>query len=89
MNRAEFIHISDIHYQNEYSPISDRLISKTGVNFIEQFRQGMAYIQKSFQNIDFFLISGDLVHEGGAEDYRELKEMWADICDLPLYTLTV
>ena len=87
MNRAEFIHISDIHYQNEYSPISDRLISKTGVNFIEQFKQGMAYIQESFQNIDFFLVSGDLVHEGGAEEYRELKEMWADICDLPVYTV--
>ena len=87
MNRAEFIHISDIHYQNEYSPISGRLISKTGVTFIEQFLQGMAYIQNRFRNIDFFLVSGDLVHEGGAEEYRELKEMWADICDLPVYTV--
>ena len=87
MNRTEFIHISDIHYQNQSSPMATRLTSKTGVSFIEQFGQGMAYILNQYKEIDFFLISGDLVHESNAEEYRKLKKMWADICNLPVYTV--
>ena len=87
MRRAEFIHISDIHYQRRYSPFARRLIEKTGADFTSLFRRNMAHILQRHENIDFFLISGDLVHEGTIDEYRELRELWDEICGLPVYAV--
>ena len=78
MGRAEFIHISDVHYQKRYSPMVDRLTARTGVGITEQFAKGMAFIRGRYPRTGFFLLSGDLVHEGAEEEYQEFQRAWIE-----------
>ena len=87
MSRVEFIHISDLHYQTEYSSFARKLSAQTGGDFTEQLRRSLAHILARVPDVAFFLLSGDLVHEGTAAEYRELHRLWDEICGRPVYAV--
>ncbi|MCI1882006.1 MAG: metallophosphoesterase [Sporolactobacillus sp.] len=67
----KFIHLSDIHL----TPADGKNIYQMGIDRTKKFRAVFADIVWRDLRPDFFLISGDLIHEGTAADYRELKAM--------------
>ena len=87
MRQIRFIHISDIHFQQEYDDFAKRLNRLTKIDFTEQFKRSVAYILENYRDIDFFLFTGDLVHEKDVEDYRALEALWQEICGLPVYAV--
>ena len=87
MSRMEFLHISDVHFQKNYSPFANRLINRTGADFTQRFRENMAHILERFPALDFALLSGDVAHEGSAEEYAGFLRLWNETCDLPLYAV--
>ena len=66
-----FLHISDLHYRNNYSENGfEALIAakqKPWVNVADCLNKELQ------KGLDFVLITGDLTHEGTAEDYQELS----------------
>ncbi len=87
MQTVRFIHLSDPHYLRSYQdqPIS-RLINKTGIELTQHFRAGMQQIYDTHKAFDFILISGDLVHEGTAEEYTSFRQFLAELTgDTPVY----
>lgn len=77
-------HLSDTHFIRPDA--SERLgavpIADDGTRLRRVLRAAMNYAQKP----DFFLITGDLVHEGDAEDYRAYRALLDECCgDVPYY----
>jgi len=87
MSRLEFIHLSDVHYQSEYSDFAKLLIARTGIDFTKHFRRNMAYIAERYQSLDFFLNTGDLVHAGTDEEYAAFARLWDELSGLPFYAV--
>lgn len=73
MEKIRFAHLSDTHICKDYSGNQMKdLFEKAGspgVNLEKCLRELEA------RQLDFVLISGDLVHEGTSEDYRYLNDM--------------
>ncbi|WP_340083852.1 metallophosphoesterase [Siminovitchia sp. FSL H7-0308] len=76
MNRLSFIQLSDTHFRNHY--INDPLeeVFKGVKDPAENLIEVLQHI--NFGDIDFITITGDLVHDGSAEDYRGLKSIVED-----------
>ncbi|MFT8928782.1 MAG: metallophosphoesterase [Sporolactobacillus sp.] len=66
-----FIHLSDIHL----TPAVDKAIYGMTLDRQQKFDRIFEDIKKRQLHPDFFVISGDLIHEGTAEDYRELHRL--------------
>jgi len=69
-----FAHLTDIHLKKDYATstmTSD--FGKTG-NPTEKFLSAVEKIH-AYENLDFILITGDLIHEGDEADYVFLKEI--------------
>ena len=71
-----FLHFSDIHYNSVYdSPFMRRLTDRTGIDLTSQLRLGLQHMRENCPAPAFILLSGDLVHEGLAKEYRELRDI--------------
>ncbi|WP_165364274.1 metallophosphoesterase [Sporolactobacillus sp. THM19-2] len=66
--KIKFIHLSDIHL----NPATKKNINGMGINTLHKFNALLNDIRKRALHPDFFIISGDLIHEGTVEDYRQL-----------------
>ncbi len=76
MTKASFIHMSDTHILKEYdNELMNPQIKSTGKTPTDTFKKAASYIRETYPNIDFVLITGDLVHEGDAQDYKHYKEL--------------
>lgn len=69
-DQLTFIHLSDIHL----NPASSKNIYNMGINREEKFTAVLQDIKQRKLNPDFFIISGDLIHEGTSADYRMLRK---------------
>lgn len=80
-----FVHITDTHFRhqpmerNEHFPL-DKIVDWDGVRLREVLRSAKS------QKLDFVVITGDLVHESNAEDYRLFKILLdEELPDVPYY----
>lgn len=70
MSKLKFIHISDTHILKNYDGTMLEGLSPEML-----FGQAADYIRAYYPDLDFVVISGDLVHEGGASDYDYFKQV--------------
>jgi 3',5'-cyclic AMP phosphodiesterase CpdA len=69
-----FIHISDPHLiEAGYAEGNIKMLVEQGESPVDNLGKALEYIAQAFGAIDFMLITGDLIHEGRAEDYAALK----------------
>lgn len=76
MNQLSFIQLSDTHFRNSYlnDPLEEvfKGVKNPAENLVSVLRN------INFEEIDFISITGDLVHDGSAEDYKNLKLLVED-----------
>lgn len=69
-----FLHLSDIHFLKNY-PKSESGYNSIFNNMTSPLIQIERCLEKvELENIDFAIITGDLVESGDKDDYKELKE---------------
>lgn len=72
MNKLTIAHLSDIHYAPKENSEVSTMLREKGV-FVEQLLpQCLEHLK--FVNPDIILITGDLTHDSGAEDFAYLRE---------------
>lgn len=79
MKPVRFLHFSDPHLRCNYEGTRImRLYHRTKITLTEQFLLAVRHMQSQcdFEKLDFCLISGDLVHEGTAEDYAYVHQIF-------------
>ncbi|MGE7225463.1 metallophosphoesterase [Paenibacillus sp. PDC88] len=74
MEPIHFIHLTDTHIN---APHREGLYQR---NMADNLRTVLAHVQASGVRPALFVISGDLAHEGDAEDYRFLRELLEAEC---------
>ena len=73
MKQLSFIQLSDTHFRSDYKDDPLEIVF-SGVN--NPATNLVAVLQKiDFTEVDFIVITGDLVHDGCAEDYKNLKSL--------------
>ena len=87
MKPMRFIHISDLHIAIDYDGTKIvRLHNKTGITLTEQLELSLEHILRSWSGIDFFIISGDIIHESYETDYKYLYNRLISLCGgIPFY----
>ena len=71
-----FVHLSDTHILRDYSgSMIEGLTGNLGKTPVEFLRQAAISAKAIWPDLDFVVISGDLVHEGKAEDYAFFKQL--------------
>ncbi|PZO96675.1 MAG: metallophosphoesterase [Streptococcus pyogenes] len=81
----KFLHLSDTHIRRDYHSdwFTDNLFSDT-FNPTDNLRFLLSSLNP--KDYDFALITGDLTHEGQAEDYALLRTIWKDYMgELPYF----
>ena len=74
MNIISFIHISDLHFENNYEgKFIERLSALTNMTITDQIIVGLREIVNAHENIDFVLLTGDITHHGSIDDYACLR----------------
>ena len=82
----KFIHFSDIHFNADYSgSIIRRLHYKTGLTTTEQFELSLDHMLSSEPDADFYILTGDLVHEGTTDEYAIIQEIITGRLKAPVY----
>lgn len=71
VKKTTFIHLSDLHL----TPASKKNINGMGIDTLSKFLEIFEDIKRRELHPDFFIVSGDLIHEGNSEDYRDLKSI--------------
>lgn len=87
MDRIEFVHISDFHFQLCYSrsPIQ-QLTDKTGRSLTDMLVSGLCEIRENHPRLDFVAVTGDLTQHGAAADYDQLcAVMLEHLPDVPIF----
>lgn len=87
MNTITFAHLSDLHILRDYTNSMFKEMIPNMEKKPEAVLKGIAkWLEKNTQKLDFVLLTGDLVHEGDADEYRYLK-MLLDNCfgDISVY----
>ena len=87
MKPLRFIHISDPHIAIDYEGTRiTRLHNKTGITLTEQLEISMRDIMRSSGDIDFIIISGDIVHESSEADYKYFYDRFGSMCgEIPFH----
>ncbi|MFT8318630.1 MAG: metallophosphoesterase [Sporolactobacillus sp.] len=78
MDDIRFVHLSDIHL----TPARNKNIYGMTIDRTKKFHKIFEDILRRQIKPHFFVISGDLIHEGTADDYRELKKLIEEKEDL-------
>ncbi|MDR2899627.1 MAG: metallophosphoesterase [Clostridiales bacterium] len=75
-----FAHISDTHILKNYNTQSSKGWIEAGLyNPTQKLQETLRFIEQKYKNLDFILVSGDLVHDGKSADYEFLKNIFRDI----------
>lgn len=76
MDKIKFIHISDPHILIKYEkPEYLKILTEKGFSPTKSLQNSLDYINASYENLDFVLISGDLTHDGCKDDYRLFRNI--------------
>lgn len=75
-NCMNFIHLTDTHIRKRYDADETGSVLGTLPDPADNVRQILS--GTDWDNIDFVAVTGDLVHEGTAEDYMWLKQVMAE-----------
>ena len=86
MQKTGFIHLSDPHILTSYDKGYFRNLSKDGESPTDNLEVALAHIAGRFGGAEFMLITGDLTHEGGAEDYGLLRRILEENVKCPVFT---
>lgn len=73
MEKIRFAHLSDTHICKDYSGNQMKDLFEKSGSPAANLEKCLKELEK--KQLDFVLISGDLVHEGTSEDYRFLNDM--------------
>lgn len=72
MRPIRFAHLSDTHFRLSYEPVRQTCpMLLTAVSPAQKLERCLHVLRG--QALDFVLVTGDLVHEGDAEDYRGFR----------------
>jgi 3',5'-cyclic AMP phosphodiesterase CpdA len=85
MNTLKFLHLTDTHILQDYQKSEIKMLDRPHENPTDQLVNVLKYANTIQPALDFILISGDLVHEGGVEDYRYFKQLIEEHTTLPVY----
>lgn len=87
MKKLKFVHLSDTHVLEKYGgTMLESMVENTGGTPEEIFNNAVKYIYGTCRDLDFVVISGDLVHEGSAEDYKHYRKLISEsFGKLPVY----
>ena len=82
MKTITFAHLSDLHILKDYG----NSMFKDMVGHMEkkpcEVLEGISgWLRENAGKLDFVLLTGDLVHEGGADEYRYLKMLLEEYFD--------
>lgn len=81
-----FAHMSDTHILKNVPPANATGIPAVLCEAEKNLRQAIQTALGLCPQMDFFIFTGDLVHEGTAEDYRFLKQILIEaLGDIPCY----
>jgi 3',5'-cyclic-AMP phosphodiesterase len=88
LNKLTFLHLTDTHISKNYQgSFLEKLQGPKG-NPTDHLIKVLENIDSLQQDLDFILITGDLVHEGNSEDYRYFKKIIQDhVKDIPVFTV--
>lgn len=82
MKDFKFVHISDTHFCCEGSSDFVKMVNEK-YNPVAKLR----FVLENMEKPDFILLTGDTVHEGEPEDYKNLKAIFDEyLPDVPIYT---
>ncbi|MEG0379657.1 MAG: metallophosphoesterase, partial [Eubacterium sp.] len=87
MSTITFAHLSDLHILRDYTNSMFKDMIPNMEKKPEDVLAGISkWLGENIPKLDFVLLTGDLVHEGDAEEYRYLK-MLLEHCfgDIPVY----
>ena len=73
MEEIRFAHVSDTHIVAAGSSAFLHRVQREVRDPLENMKEGLAAL--SCQNLDFLLLTGDLIHEGEAEDYQNYRAL--------------
>ncbi|PWA10341.1 hypothetical protein DCC39_11540 [Pueribacillus theae] len=85
MTELKFLHVTDTHILQNKQDGLYQVLDRPNENPVDQFKKVLNYANAMSDSLDFILISGDLVHEGGVEDYRFFKKLIEETTTLPVY----
>lgn len=74
MEEIRFAHVSDTHIVAAGSSAFIHRVQREVRDPLENLAECLAAL--SCQNLDFLLLTGDLIHEGEAEDYRRYRALF-------------
>nr|RAV95355.1 hypothetical protein DBT53_04440 [Aerococcus mictus] len=82
-NRMKFLHLSDTHYLDNYQGEFEVF----GIDYEPHEKLFHALETFDFNSVDFVVNTGDLIHDGGVEDYQALDRILRSYMpkDMPLY----
>ena len=76
MKQLSFIQLSDTHFRSDYKddPLEQVFngLENPAANLVTELKK------IDFTEVNFIVITGDLVHDGCAEDYKNLKTLVED-----------
>lgn len=88
-DNIKFIHISDTHILRKYAgSLLEGMADNIKNDPVQRLVDLLKYVSCKYEDLDFIMITGDLVHEGTAQDYAYFREILTKNLD-PLPVLTV
>lgn len=78
----KFLHISDLHYSNDYQNIDDSF-TKVFAKMTNPLTQLESVIKKN-ESYDFVLVTGDICEDGTVQEYKKIKNYLEKIFDCPV-----
>ncbi|MGN8648039.1 metallophosphoesterase family protein [Gracilibacillus sp. HCP3S3_G5_1] len=85
MSELNFLHVTDTHVLKQYKGSFLEVLDIPNFTPSDQLTKILQMAKQGMKNLDFILITGDLVHEGNVEDYRHLKEIIELNTEIPVY----
>ena len=89
MDEIKFVHISDTHIRSNYGGSEHsaylKHLTTGGKSPADTLKEALEHIRETHRSIDFMLVTGDLCHEGGKDDYALLKSIMEEHVSCPIF----
>lgn len=85
MSELKFIHLTDTHILREYTGSFLEKLAEKSDSPTDQFVKILKFAEAKKDELDFLLITGDLVHEGDLADYEHYKAIIEEHTSLPVH----
>ena len=80
----KILHLSDTHYAQVIDDPELKVVLESQVSLVDKLQQILQH--EDLSTFDFVMVTGDLVHEGTAEDYQQLDQLLKSVfAPLPIY----